>query len=80
MIDLTKRVSTLTGLLCGLDDKVCRSLIAAEIAVCDRILASLRDNEESSADDRAKLERLQTTRQRVCFVYWLGQLQGRTCD
>ena len=75
MTDLTKRVAVLTELLKGLDDKPCRSLIAAEIAVCDRILAAARDGKESSLDDWAKLERLTALRHSACYVHWLGQLQ-----
>ena len=40
MIDLAKRVNVLTGMLERIDDKSRRSLVVAEIAVCDRILAA----------------------------------------
>ena len=43
MIDLAKRVNVLTGMLERIDDKSRRSLVVAEIAVCDRILAAARD-------------------------------------
>ena len=75
MIDLTKRVAVLTELQIGLADKPCRSLIAAEIAVCDRILAAARDGEGAALDDWAKLERVAALRHRACYALWYGQLQ-----
>ena len=67
MIDLAKRVNALTGMLERIDDKSRRSLVVAEIAVCDRILAAARDGGGPPIDDWIELERIHAARRRIFY-------------